>query len=143
MWWHYPCVILAISSGMAMYILGQLKNKNFKYAMGIPIALFGMIAQWSFFPAWCALSYFIACEIGYGEHNPLTLLVGKRWAITIHGAAVGLASYPLIGFWCILAGITSGAIFFVISLWDDAGWFKEPFVAIGRSIIGTIFLLLA
>jgi hypothetical protein len=143
--WTLPWAIkaLIILSGIAMYVAGELKNKNLKYAMGIPIAVFGALLQWSFFPLWCALSYFIACELGYGEHNPLTLVVGKRWAITIHGAAVGLAAYPLIGPWCLLGGVMSGLGFYYIAVWDDAGWFKEPFVAIGRAFIGTILILIA
>jgi hypothetical protein len=125
-----------------MYTTGQLYKKEFKYAMGIPIAVIAVCIQWYWVPVLAILTYFIACEIGYGDHNPLTLLVGKRWAITIHGTAVGLASFPVIGIWCILGGIISGVGFFLIAKFDDDGWLKEPFVAISRGIVGTILLVI-
>jgi hypothetical protein len=110
--------------------------------MGVPIALLGALAHWSVIPFLAFLTYFIACELGYGDNNPLTKMVGKRWAIVIHGAAVGLASFPLIGFWAILAAVISGVGFDVIHTQDDAGKIKEPFVAIARGVIGTICLIL-
>ncbi len=141
--------ILMIVGGTAFYVKGETDTKllgktkkEWKYAMGIPIAFFGTLAHWSFIPLLALVTYFIACEIGYGDNNLLTKLVGKRWAIIIHGTAVGLASFPLIGFWAIPAAIISGAGFDFIRIQDDIGKIKEPFVAIARGVAGTIFLLI-
>jgi uncharacterized membrane protein len=133
--------------GSLMYIKGQTETKllgkpykEFKYAMGIPIGLIWALyiqSWWGLIPI---LTYFIACEIGYGDKNPLTKWVGKRNAITIHGTCVGLASIPIIGFWGILLGLISGVSFWVIAELDDRGIFKEPFIAISRAVLGTCLL---
>jgi hypothetical protein len=133
-----PLILIAI--GGLFYTFGELFKKELKYAMGVLPAIIGAFYYHSWFILWAALTYFIACEIGYGENNPLTKIVGKRAAITIHGTAVGLASYPFVGLWCILGGIISGVGFFVIAKYDDDGKIVEPFVAIGRSIVGLIIL---
>ena len=133
--------VFMVLTGTAMYWAGEIYKKEFKYAMGIPIAVLGCIALWSWFPLWAIPTYFIACEIGYGDNNPLTKLVGKMWAIIIHGTAVGLASFPIISWWCLLAGAISGFSFWVIYKKDEAGQLQEPWVAILRGLAGTICLL--
>lgn len=140
--------VIAIIGGVAFYVKGQTvtkllgpSDKIFKYLMGIPIAFFGALAAWSFVPFLAFATYFVACQIGYGDNNPLTKLVGKRWAIIMHGAAVGAASAPLIGWWCIPAAIVSGMGFDIIHTLDDAGRVKEPWVDIARGIVGTICLI--
>jgi hypothetical protein len=134
--------ILIVLFPILFYIIGELYKKEFKYAMGIlPAILATMLTVFSsftLFPMWAIITYFIAGEIGYGDRNPLTLIVGKRAAIVIHGSAVGFASYPFIGLWCLIGGIVSGIGFYFIAKWDDENWFKEPFVAIGRSMVGMI-----
>ena len=135
--------LLMILSGTAMYTIGQLHNKVFKYLMGVPIALLGMAFLGPWMPLLAILTYFIACEVGYGDNNPLTRIVGKRWAIVIHGRLVGLAALPIIGIWCVLSGVVSGITFWFIAELDDSEIVKEPWVAILRGIAGTICLLLA
>jgi len=133
--------IAMIASGTAMYWAGEIYKKELKYAMGIPIGLLACITHGWIVMLLCFLTYFIACEFGYGDNNPLTKLLGKRGAITFCGAALGLASFPIIGYLAILAMIVSGFNFYYISIWDDAGKIKEPWIAILRGLGGTIFLL--
>ena len=132
---------LTILLGTAFYTFGELKNKWGKYAMGVPIGIVYAVTIQSWIPLTCWLTYFIACQIGYGDNNPLCKWVGKRWAITIHGMAVGLASFPLIGYWAIVSGIFSGLMFLVLAIADDNEKIKEPYIAILRGLSGTIWIL--
>ena len=135
--------LLMVVLGTSMYLCGELYNKNLKYLMGIPIAMIGCVLHQSLLPGICILSYLIATEFGYGDNNWLTLLLGKRGAITFCGTMLGLASFPLIGLWCLLGAVISGVGFYVIAVLDDKDIVKEPFVGIGRGLVGTILLLLA
>ena len=134
--------ILMVIAGTTMYTLGELYNKVLKYLMGIPISCIAVVMFKSLSPAWCILTYLIATEFGYGDNNPLTKLLGKRGAITFCGVALGLASFPIIGLWCLLSGLVSGIAFYVIAVLDDADIVKEPFVGIFRGLAGTICLLI-
>lgn len=127
-------IVVVILLGIAMYIIGQLWRKEFKYAMGVPIGLLLALKSGTMTPLWLILTYFIACEIGYGDNNPLTHIVGKRNAITIHGIACGLACFPVLGVLAILAGLIAGISFWVIAKYDDEEVIKEPYVAILRGI---------
>jgi hypothetical protein len=126
--------LFMVLMGIGFYTYGELKNKAGKFFMGVPIALLSGCY-------WAVLTFFIACQLGYGDNNPLTKLVGKRWAIVIHGTAVGLASFPIVGWWAILGGIVSGLGFYVIAELDDNDLVKEPWVAIWRGIVGLIILI--
>ena len=134
--------LAAIASGTILYCMGEEENKNLKYIMGLPIALFCGLALESPIPILCALTYWIACEIGYGDNNPLTKLVGKRAAITIHGAAIGLAAAPVIGWYCIATGIFVGSSFLMLAILDDNNKVKEPWIGFWRGLTGTIGLLI-
>ena len=134
--------LLMVISGTLMYTAGELYDKNLKYMMGIPISILACILYHSIWPLFCVLTYFIATEFGYGDTNPLTLLLGKRGAITFCGAALGLASFPIIGLWSILGMIISATAFYVISVLDDKNIVKEPFVGLGRGLFGTIMLFI-
>jgi len=133
--------LLMILSGTVMYWAGEIYKKELKYAMGIPIGILGAIVAHSWFPLIAVISYFIATEFGYGDNNPLTKLLGKRGAITFCGIVLGIASFPIIGYWCILQGLIGGVAFYYISVLDDADKLKEPWVAICRGLCGTILLI--
>jgi len=130
-----------ILAGTAFYIFGEIKNKWGKYLMGFPIGIIDAIVLRSWIPLLCLATYFVACQIGYGEKNWLTKLVGIRAAITIHGCAVGLASFPIVGWWAIVGGIFSGLCFLGISFPDEAKIIREPWIAILRGLAGTAILL--
>jgi hypothetical protein len=134
--------LLMILSGTAFYTYGELKNKWGKYLMGCPIALIYSVCLQSWVPMFTVLTYFIACQIGYGDNNPLTKLVGKRGAITIHGACVGMASIVIVGPWAIVGAIFSGLMFLLIAIADDNGKIAEPWVAILRSLSALGILLI-
>ena len=106
----------------------------------IPIGIVGAIISNSDLPLLCIISYLIATELGYGDNNWLTKLVGKKWAIIIVGTALGLASFPIIGWYCLLQGFISGLNFGILHQLDDADIIKEPWIAILRGFVGTIGL---
>ena len=133
--------VLMVLAGVITYTCGELFNKNLKYITGIPIALFGCVILHSLWPLIAIITYFIATEFGYGDNNPLTHLLGKRGAITFCGAAFGLASYPLLGIWCIFQGVVGAIAWWWIAEFDDRDIIKEPFVGIGRSLMGLILLM--
>jgi hypothetical protein len=130
-----------VVSGTALYTCGELYKKELKYIMGLFIAPLGALLLHSWIPLWCWLTYFIACEFGYGDNNPLTKLLGKRGAITFCGGAVGLAAAPILGYWCILGGIISAGAWYILSWADDADFIKEPWIGIIRGFTGTMLLL--
>ena len=127
--------------GSGMYAYGEIKGKEFKYAMGVPIGILGCVVMHSFIPLFCILSYYIGANFGYGDNNPLTKWLGKRGAITFCGAMVGLASMPILGFFAILQALFSAMAWYLLSIADDAGKIKEPYVGIIRGLTATIFLL--
>jgi len=143
--------ILMVVSGSLCYIHGETSDgwaaklgkcdKAFKYWMGVPIGLLGAIYAHSFFPLLCIPAYWIAGNSGYGESNWITKLIGKTNAVVLHGTLVGLASFPLLGFWAIASGIVSGLGFWAIYQGDTDGKIKEPEIALLRGLAGTIFLL--
>lgn len=135
--------ILMVVAGTTMYACGELYNKVLKYLMGIPIAMIAVVFFKSLSPAWCILTYLIACEFGYGDNNPLTHLLGKRGAITFCGVALGLASFPITGLYCLLGGVISGVSFYGLAVLDDKDILKEPFIGIFRGLAGSILLLIA
>ena len=142
--------LLILVSGIAMYVKGECQTKllgypykEFKYAMGIPIGILGCVLLHSWWPLLCVLTYFGACEIGYGINNPLTKIVGQTAAVVIHGTVLGLALYPILGWVCILSGMVSGLSFYVIRVADDAGKIKEPWVGILRSLSALILIMVA
>ena len=133
--------VLMVVSSVILYYYGEIYNKNFKYCLGIPISLLGVLYFHTLWPLLAILTYLGATELGYGDNNPLTKLVGKKWAIIIVGTALGLASYPIIGWACILGGFISGWAFGFLHVLDDADKIKEPWIAILRGLMGTICLL--
>jgi hypothetical protein len=130
-----------VLSGTALYTCGELYKKELKYIMGLFIAPLGALLLHSWIPLLCWITYFIACEFGYGDDNPLTKLLGKKGAITFCGTMVGFASFPIMGLWCLYAGLLSGGVWLWLSYQDDAGKIKEPWVGIIRGLSGTICLL--
>jgi hypothetical protein len=128
-------IILAI----LMYWIGETKRKEFKYAMGIPIGICGAAALKSWVPLLCVVTYFLATWVfGYGDNNRWTKWIGKRWAITLTGIALGLASAPILHYWSMLAGLVSGGVFYYV----DKKQLQEPWVAILRGAAGTICLMI-
>jgi len=137
-----------VLSGIVLYVKGETDtkllgkcNKNWKLTLGIPIGILGCLVHWSWIPILCVLTYLIAGEMPYGDNHWWTKLWGKRKAITICGAFLGAASFPLTHYWAILGALISGLGFYFIAVYDDKGKIKEPFVAILRGIVGTIMLL--
>lgn len=129
----------AVLLATMFYWAGEIHNKWFKYLMGIPVALSFV---WKTPEAMmCILTYFVACQLGYGDNNPMTKIFGKRAAIVIHGTAVGLASFPILGMYALIQGIVSGCAFYAIAEFDDAGQLHEPYIAIFRGLFGTCLLM--
>ena len=86
-------------------------------------------------------SYALATQVGYGDNNWLTKLVGKGWAIIITGVCLGLASWPILGFFAILQAILSGGAWLILHALDDSDIIKEPLLGYLRGAIATICLI--
>jgi hypothetical protein len=135
--------ILAILGATFFLYIGETDNifkikpnKWYKTMMGVPITL---CLVW--FNAWallCMITYFVALQFGYGQNNWLTKLVGDKGAVTICGFLMGVASFPVIGYWAILQGLISGETFLLLDLMEV----NEPNVAITRGLAGTICYIL-
>jgi hypothetical protein len=133
--------VLMVTSGVAMYWAGENKDKIFKYLTGIPIGVIGALAMWSWWPLLAIPTYFIASwAFGYGTKNPWTKWFGNAAAITITGAALGLASLPLIGAWCVLQALISAGVWYWLH--TKNGVINEPYVAIYRALGGLCLILL-
>jgi hypothetical protein len=140
--------LLAILGATFFYYIGETDNifkikpnKWYKTMMGIPPATF-LALLWShswFLALLTVASYFVALQFGYGEHNILTKWLGKKGSLIFCGCAMGLASFPILGWFCILQAIISGAMFY----WLDTknGIINEPWVAILRGIGGSMLLI--
>lgn len=131
--------ILMILGATAIYVKGECEtkwlgksNKNWKYATGIPIAVLSLNP----IPL---VSYLIATSFGYGENNWLTKLLTPIGSIIFCGVALGLASFPVLGFWAILQGLISGATWYYLNKKD--GVINEPWVAILRALGATCLLV--
>lgn len=124
-----------------MYWAGEIRNKNFKYFMGVPIAILAALAARSYIPLWCIVTYGLAAEVGYGDDSRLTKLLGKDAAITICGCLLGIASFPHIGWWAVGQGIVSAVCWSIINEFDIAGRIKEPWVAISRAFSALVLIL--
>ena len=128
-----------IAGCVTLYTLGEIKNKNYKYICGLPMMLGCLLTPMSWIPLLCGLTYFIATEFGYGENNWLTKLLSPIGSIIFCGVALGLASFPLIGYWAILAGLMSGGMWYYLNKKD--GIINEPWVGILRSLSATILIM--
>jgi len=110
--------------------------------IGIPIAL--ITGNW-----WFALTYFLMGLIfGYGEHHPITQLLGRGITSFIYGFMFGLASLSLgNAIWC-------GFLFWILMYFSNVGlpkkeWWRETdywyldwsIVEISFGFLGTIFYL--
>jgi uncharacterized membrane protein YraQ (UPF0718 family) len=131
--------------GTLFYIKGETytkwlgkSNKNWKYFMGVPIGLLGALSQWSWIPLLCILTYLIFGEcLPYGVNHWWTKLIGNRIAVTLNGIGLGLASFPITHWWCLLAGLVSGGVFYYLDVKNKK--IQEPWVAIIRGLGGTIW----
>ena len=123
------------------YCAGELWSKFIKYCVGIPIAAIYLLTGHNWVTAILIIvSYFIATQFGYGENNWLTKLVGNRIAITICGGLLGLASWPILGFFALLQALLSAGAWFYLSVLDDSDKLKEPFIGLLRGFIATSLL---
>jgi len=138
--------LLAILSAIALYVKGECNtkwlgksNKNWKMALGIPLCLLPLFGGHYWLSLMTIGTYVIAGSMGYGQSNWFTKLVGERNAIIGCGALLGLASFPIIGWLSILAGILSCYVWYYI--WKKARIINEPWVAILRSLSATVLLI--
>jgi len=138
--------LILIGVAICLYTKGECDtkwlgkcNKNWKLTLGLPIGLLGLIALHTLLPLLCFFTYLIAGSMGYGENNWFTKLVGQRNAIIGCGVLLGLASFPIIGFWSLLQAIISGWAWYYI--WKKDGIINEPWVAILRSASALICLI--
>jgi hypothetical protein len=130
-------VLLAI----LLYVKGECNtkwlgepDKIYKTTLGIPLGILSGVQVWIM----GIITYVIAGSMGYGVNNWLTKLVGEKWAITLCGVLLGLASFPIIGSWAILQAIISGATWYYIR--TQEGKINEPFVAIWRALSAIILI---
>jgi hypothetical protein len=124
-------VLLYIKGECETKLLGK-PNKIYKMTLGIPLGILSGLIVWIM----GVITYIIAGSMGYGENNWLTKLIGEKWAITLCGVLLGLASFPIIGSWAILQAIISGATWYYLR--TQEGKINEPWVAIYRSLSATI-----
>lgn len=121
------------------YCAGELWSKFIKYIIGIPIAAIAIWHGHSWLTGlYLIVSYAIATQFGYGENNWLTKLVGNRWAITICGFLLGLASAPILLYWSVVQAIIGGAVWYWLSTKD--GVINEPWVGLIRGASCTILM---
>jgi hypothetical protein len=129
----FLAVLLYIKGECETKLLGK-PDKIHKMMLGIPLGILSGLIVWIM----GVITYIIAGSMGYGENNWLTKLVGEKWAITICGVLLGLASFPIIGDWSILQAIISGATWYYLR--TQEGKINEPFVAIWRALSSTILI---
>ena len=122
------------------YCAGELWSKFIKYSLGVPIAVISVICGHTYLTGLAiVISYFIATQFGYGENNWLTKLLGNKGAITFCGFALGLASWPILGFFALLQALLSAGVWYWLSTKD--GVIDEPWVGLIRGLSGTILMI--
>ena len=124
------------------YCMGELHSKFIKYVVGIPIAIISIICGHSYLTGLAlVISYIVATQFGYGENNWLTKLLGNRGAITFCGMAMGLASWPILGFNAVFQASIAGGAWLILAILDDGDKLKEPWIGLLRGLSATICLI--
>jgi hypothetical protein len=121
-----------------LYLAGGQVNKWFRWGIGLPIAIVGLLTGHGVWSLLCIPTYFIATNaFSYGEKMIWTKWFGKWASMIISGVAFGLASIPILGWtWGIAQGIIGGVGFGILKYLDDADKLKNPWQELLRGYIG-------
>ena len=143
--WIVP-IIAGLSYGLGgdgripyLFISG-FNAKLWRWLMGIPIVVVGLLTGHGLTSLWCILTYYIATNIPYGENSPLNFL-GEYGKYIVCGIAFGLASAPILLYWSIVQAIIGGIGFAILHWFDEMNIIKNPFQEIFRGIVGTIVFI--
>jgi hypothetical protein len=143
-------IIIPIVSAIMFWLGGrdQMKvpfnQKLFRWlGIGILIAIVGIFSGYGWVSLLSILTYFLATNVlSWGEKHWLRKLVGKYWQWVIYGFCLGLASFPVLGYWAILQGLVSAGACLGLMTWSNDGYhghkLSHPYVELGIGFIGTI-----
>jgi hypothetical protein len=118
------------------------KQKIFRAAIGVPIALCMIPIAQSWWPVLCILTYWF--QPPYGENSYLNFL-GEYGKFAVCGFVFGVSSTPAwyaLGFWWmgLVQGLISLVAYVVIKYLDDKNIVKNPWVERLRGYFGTVTL---
>ena len=103
--------------------LPWFNQKLWRWLMGIPIAYWYGWQLRSVYPMLCIATYFIATNvISYGENHILRKLLGRDGCWAFYGFMFGLASFPILGYWCIAQGAFNAILFMTLMQLSNDGW---------------------
>lgn len=127
----------------ACYLLGGQINKWFRWGMGIPIGVIGLLTGHGYMSILAVATYFIATNaFSYGEKMIWTKIFGKWVSMGLAGFMFGLASIVVLGpFWGCLNAIISMISFLVLKYLDDTGRVKNPWQELLRGFTGTVLYM--
>ena len=108
--------------------------------MGLPIGLIGLANGHGLISLLCILTYYIATNVPYGEKSFLNFL-GEYGKFAFCGAAFGIASFPILGYWAIAQAVVGGIGWSVIKYYDDKGQLVNPWTELLRGGVGCILML--
>lgn len=113
-----------------------LNQKLWRWLMGSVIGLL----LWK---GWVAYgltigTYFLATNLfGYGDKTPILKYLPQNIKHLVSGMIFGLASFPLLGWWCLLQMVISGVSFYFI----ETKKINNPWAELLRGGLGTVCLL--
>ena len=113
--------------------------KLWRWLMGIPISLIGLVFGHGLYSLLCILTYYIATNIPYGEKSFLNFL-GAYGKFAVCGAIFGLAGFPIIGYWAILQAVLSAVGWCAIKYFDDKGQIVNPYTELARGLVGCLLM---
>lgn len=123
-----------------------MNQKLWRWLMGIPIAIIMGCHTKSVYPILCMATYFLATNVSsYGESHPFRRWFGRDNAWLVYGFLFGLASLPVLGWWCILQAVIASASFYGLMKWSNDGFggnkLNHKLVELAFGLLGTILYL--
>lgn len=132
-------------------------NKWFRWGMGIPVGLYGVLVKHSWIPILCIATYFVATNVvAYGEKSIWRKWFGRDGSWLFYGFCLGLASLPLLGLLSLVQAMLSSVSFFVLMKLSNDGivlkvpegskgivkeWYlDEAYVEVGAGLLGTLLI---
>ena len=113
-----------------------ISQKLWRWFMGAVIGLLlwkGLVAY-----AITIACYFIATNLfGYGDKTPILKYLPQNIKHLMSGVMFGLASFPLIGWWCLAQAAISGAMFYLV----ETRKINNPYAEFLRGGVGTCLLV--
>jgi hypothetical protein len=125
--------LLFRAGGMDQWKWCPLNQKLWRWLMGVVLGLM-LWKGWVLYGL-CIVSYLLATNLfGYGDKSPILKYLPQNIKHLVSGMIFGLASFPLIGYWCILQIIISGINFYYI----EVRKVNNPWAELLRGAVGTL-----